>query len=470
MVGALAFGDVNGDGRCDVTVSADGTVFHGGRAAGGRATATLKAAAKRTDLVWAPPYTGWGTGGQGLLGRLSPTLHFVVDEAPVSLIKETTLGEAGNVSPTGRVLGTGDFNGDGATDLLWDNGGGGITQFIRVTLLDGSSASTSGNIVVPGPLGRTAGATSGVSADRGVLPPNAQLAGIGDFNADGRSDILWRREDGQLLLWFAGESWNSALVTWGNNLDVDGNGIGHPQDAPVPVDWQVQGIGDFDGDGYSHILWRHDGGQVAIWYMVHAMHVGDAYPGGTDPTRVWEIQGVGDFDGDGQADILWRDVHGALAIWVHGLYDTGLRPTHPGIIGYEWQIHGVGDFNADGHTDLLWRHTTAPCPSGRCTAEPTWANQRPCLWTPPGRSAACWLRPRNASTCSNTRPGQPAGTPTRPGGAAPRPRPPALARPRAPGCAPLAWWCSWGATPGEWPPSHSTELRGGRAKVNLLYL
>jgi FG-GAP repeat len=37
--------------------------------------------------------------------------------------------------------------------------------------------------------------------------------------------------------------------------------------APVPNDWHIQGTGDFDGDGNSDILWRHDSGQVYIWEM-----------------------------------------------------------------------------------------------------------------------------------------------------------------------------------------------------------
>src|SRR6266545_4812561 len=41
-------------------------------------------------------------------------------------------------------------------------------------------------------------------------------------------------------------------------------GVAH---AAVPNDWQIQGIGDFNNDGNSDILWRHDSGQVYIWEM-----------------------------------------------------------------------------------------------------------------------------------------------------------------------------------------------------------
>jgi hypothetical protein len=32
--------------------------------------------------------------------------------------------------------------------------------------------------------------------------------------------------------------------------------------------WSIAGVGDFDGDGRSDILWRHDAtGQNLIWFM-----------------------------------------------------------------------------------------------------------------------------------------------------------------------------------------------------------
>src|SRR4029453_645413 len=87
--------------------------------------------------------------------------------------------------------------------------------------------------------------------------------------------------------------------------------------APAPVDlaWQVKGVGDFDGDGRSDILWRYTDGQVAIWRTAGGGRAGRSYPGGRGRGLGWTIQGVGDFDGDGRSDILWRDRNGQLAIW-----------------------------------------------------------------------------------------------------------------------------------------------------------
>jgi hypothetical protein len=33
------------------------------------------------------------------------------------------------------------------------------------------------------------------------------------------------------------------------------------------LSWQIEGIEDFDSDGDADILWRHDEGQVVVWDM-----------------------------------------------------------------------------------------------------------------------------------------------------------------------------------------------------------
>jgi len=38
-------------------------------------------------------------------------------------------------------------------------------------------------------------------------------------------------------------------------------------DSQADNSWVIQGIGDFDGDGRSDILWRHTGGALYVWQM-----------------------------------------------------------------------------------------------------------------------------------------------------------------------------------------------------------
>jgi hypothetical protein len=77
-----------------------------------------------------------------------------------------------------------------------------------------------------------------------------------DFDDDGKSGVLWRHDSGQVYFWEM------------NGLGIKAEGtVVHD---PVPNDWHVQGVGDFGGDGKSDILWRHDSGQVYFWEMKRA--------------------------------------------------------------------------------------------------------------------------------------------------------------------------------------------------------
>jgi hypothetical protein len=37
--------------------------------------------------------------------------------------------------------------------------------------------------------------------------------------------------------------------------------------ANAPNSWHIEGTGDFNGDGKADILWRHDDGTVGTWHM-----------------------------------------------------------------------------------------------------------------------------------------------------------------------------------------------------------
>jgi len=70
---------------------------------------------------------------------------------------------------------------------------------------------------------------------------------------------------------------------------------------------------DFNGDGYSDILWRGSNGDVAAWLMNGSTILGSATLGNVPST--WLIIGQRDYNGDGYADLLWRDNSGNLGIW-----------------------------------------------------------------------------------------------------------------------------------------------------------
>jgi len=178
--------------------------------------------------------------------------------------------------------------------------------------------------------------------------------GIGDFDglastATPTADILWRNTStGQTVIW---------LMEGHTRI-----GLGSPGGAGQ--DWQIAGVGDFDGDGLSDMLWQHvASGQLSIWFIEGTQRVGTGPAGAANP-NVWEIAGIGDFDGLAStatptADILWRNTStGQTVIWLMEVH-TRIGQGSPGTVGLVWQIAGVGDFDGDRRADILWRHQSA---------------------------------------------------------------------------------------------------------------
>jgi serralysin len=85
--------------------------------------------------------------------------------------------------------------------------------------------------------------------------------------------------------------------------------------AKLSTDWKIAGTADFNGDGKSDILWRNDNGSVALWQMNGATMVSSSATSTPSVDNSWKITGTGDFNGDGKADILWRNDNGSVAEW-----------------------------------------------------------------------------------------------------------------------------------------------------------
>ena len=174
-----------------------------------------------------------------------------------------------------------------------------------------------------------------IAAFRTTPPANVWFRG--DFDGDGRSDILWRNPvSGQNVIWRSANSSTSQTVA-----SVPGNS------------WRIMGAADFDGDGRSDILWRNVAtGANVVWKSANsATPQAVATVAGT----AWTIVGAGDFDGDGKADVLWRNtVTGVNVIWKSANSATPLAVRS--VPDQAWTVVGVGDFNGDGRSDILWRN------------------------------------------------------------------------------------------------------------------
>jgi hypothetical protein len=137
------------------------------------------------------------------------------------------------------------------------------------------------------------------AAGVGNVATNWSVVGVGDFNGDGKADILWQNtSNGNLAIYLMNGTTITSSATFAN--------LGA---------YSVVGIGDFNGDGMSDILLRDGAGDIAIWEMNGNTITNVNTAGVGNLSTVWSVSETGDFDGDGHSDILWRDTSGDVAIW-----------------------------------------------------------------------------------------------------------------------------------------------------------
>src|SRR5262249_12679767 len=125
-----------------------------------------------------------------------------------------------------HVIATGDFNGDGNLDLIWDNGHG----------VEGGWLMANG--VRAGTLQ--------------LLPfmPDWTVVASGDFNRDGSTDILWQNSDGLVAEWFMGNGVRQGTATIANMAGE-----------------HIVTFGDFNHDGVTDLIWENGSGVLSEWQM-----------------------------------------------------------------------------------------------------------------------------------------------------------------------------------------------------------
>jgi hypothetical protein len=173
----------------------------------------------------------------------------------------------------------------------------------------------------------------------GGVPISWSIIGQRDFNGDGYTDLLWR------------DSTTGTVAIWFmNGFQVTSTATL----GAVPSNWNVYGTGNLDhgvdngGSKPGNILWRDDNsGAVAIWFM-SAGKVSSTASLGVVPLS-WKIVASND-----KGYIFWRDTTGNLSIWQMSgsqvVNSAGL-----GTVPTNWAVAGLGDFYGDGNTDILWR-------------------------------------------------------------------------------------------------------------------
>jgi hypothetical protein len=132
-----------------------------------------------------------------------------------------------------EIVGTGDFNNDTHADILWRNiaDGSNVIWYMEGTTWIGSAVLL------------------------GVSDLAWEIAGTGDFNNDGHVDILWRYNQygGYNVVWYMNDA------AWTGSAELI---------SVADLSWEIASTGDYNNDGRIDILWRYMWtGSTYIWYM-----------------------------------------------------------------------------------------------------------------------------------------------------------------------------------------------------------
>lgn len=210
-----------------------------------------------------------------------------------------------------------DFNGDGTSDILWQRDDGALTFW------------------------NGTGDSNGFDGDTIYLAfPDAgwTVAGTGDLNADGASDILFRDTDGTVTFW------NGTASGFDESTEFS---------EQVGLEWEISALGDVNGDDADDIVWRKDDGELTVWLASENGFDGASY-GSAYVDTAWEIAGMGDFDGDGVDEAFWQNADGS----VNSSDANGFEASNSASGNPDWQVEGIADFTGDGREDVLVRDDT----------------------------------------------------------------------------------------------------------------
>jgi Ca2+-binding RTX toxin-like protein len=223
--------------------------------------------------------------------------------------------ELGNTD-TYTVLGTGDFNNDGTSDVVWQNKTTGQMEIWYMA---------NGHVVADDFYGNLSG---------------YNMLATGNFNGTGASDIVWQsKSSGQAEIWYMSQGKVVADINYGN---LSG--------------YNLLGSGDINHDGTSDIIWQNKAsGQMEIWSMGNnGGLIADVSYGNLS---AYNLIGTTDLNHDGNTDLIWQNkTTGKVDVWFMGGGRVIADYDYGNMSGFKFLA--AGDLNHDGNNDLLWQNTS----------------------------------------------------------------------------------------------------------------
>jgi hypothetical protein len=250
------------------------------------------------ELIWADQSGQlFVSDGAGLAGASTLTDSTDSTDSTATIDPTSTFAEAIRLRATERFVGLADFDGDGVGDWLIED-----SATLEIWMVNGETQETIA-VLASGQDDNSAQA--------------ARLVGLGDFDGDGRSELLWSDGDGSFQI---GRPSTSALApdagltgdtwTWLEGADID------------LATSQLLTVTDLNEDGRDDLLFVGVDGRLQAAHSVldavsgletdGALFVGSI--GSERSTDGLDLIATLDLDGDGRNEIAWHDGVG-LALW-----------------------------------------------------------------------------------------------------------------------------------------------------------
>ena len=254
---------------------------------------------------------------------------------------------ANAIDASWKFLGIGDLNADGIDDVVWRLPDGSVDVYVMNGCTLPQTVTLGGN-----------------------ASPLWTFAGVGTVDAQNGA-MFWRDQDGDLVLWRL----HNGYSVFSNTLK-----------AGTYASWTIAAVGDFNGDGKSDILWRDPGGtKAALWSFdgtkyteatiaaasskifgapdaIFVGHFDSASQSAPPLASDWTVIGAADYNGDGAADVALADTRGNAAIWqmqgasivASGLVPASADMPYTELTGWRMPLDRPSISKISGNVTVTW--------------------------------------------------------------------------------------------------------------------